>query len=52
MDKKLVMYKIIWKIGSVYAKLLTDGSPILHGGTFNQQESMIFWQFASVTGCV
>ena len=23
-----------------------------HGETFNQQEPMIFWQFASVGGCV
>ena len=25
---------------------------LVHGENFNQQESMIIWQFASVTGCV
>ena len=31
---------------------LQIASFFVHGETCNQQESMIFWQFASVAGCV
>ena len=31
---------------------LQMASCFVHGETFNQQESMMFWQFSSLAGCV
>ena len=41
------------EIGFIFMpNYLQAASFFVHGETFNQTESMIFWQFAIVAGCV
>ena len=52
--KMLVQCKILWKIGSVLFQITFRSihSSYMVRETFNMQKSMIFWQFASIAGCV
>ena len=50
--KKLVQCKIIRNTGLALCQITYIWRHFSDMETFNQQEPMIFWQFASIGGCV